>query len=49
MKDEFDYQKRMERLETALIYYIERYGLSDSAREVFAQDEGMHVPILTAE
>lgn len=44
MKDEFDYQGKIEQLEAALINYIERYGLSDGAREAFAQDEGMHVP-----
>lgn len=31
---------RLERLESAVLDYIERYGLTDKARECFSRDKG---------
>ena len=42
MDNDAEYQKKIERLEAALISYIERYGMSDSAREALAQVEKMN-------
>ena len=39
MDTDVEYQRKIERLEAALIKYIERYGMSDSAREALAQVE----------
>ncbi|MDE0983217.1 MAG: hypothetical protein OSA52_00990 [Yoonia sp.] len=39
MDTDVEYQIKIERLEAALIKYIERYGMSDSAREALAQVE----------
>lgn len=39
MDTDAEYKRKIEQLEGALIKYIERYGMSDSAREALAQVE----------
>lgn len=44
MNDWTEYHRKIERLEAALTKYVERYGLSDSAREALIQIEGLKGP-----